>query len=70
MPQPLGPLAQLQRRGPVMFDVVKAARSMTAELIEAQRRIDLGEPFNTTAADLGLTPSELREMLEAMGPVA
>jgi len=70
MPQPPGLLAQLQRRGAVMFDVVKAARSMTAELIEAQRRIDLGEPFNTTAADLGLTPSELREMLDAMGPVS
>ena len=53
-----------------MFDVVKAARSMTAELIEAQRRIDLGEPLSTTAADLGLTPSELREMLEAMVPAS
>ena len=41
-----------------------------AELIEAQRRIDLGEPFNTTAADLGLTPLELREMLDAMGPAS
>ena len=53
-----------------MFDVVKAARSMTAELIEAQRRIDRGEPLNTTAADLGLTPLELREMLDAMGTVS
>ena len=53
-----------------MFDVVKAAHSMRAELIEAQRRIDLGEPLSTTAADLGLTPLELREMLEALGPVS
>ena len=49
-----------------MFDVVKAAHRMRDELIEAQRRMDLGEPLSTTAAELGLTPSELREMLEAI----
>ena len=46
--------------------VEKAAYSMRAELIEAQRRIDLGEPLNTTAAELGLTPGELQELLEVM----
>ena len=60
-----GAASTIKRAGK-MFDVVKAAHSMRAELIEAQRRIDLGEPLSTTAADLGLTPSELREMLEAM----
>ena len=42
-----------------------AAAAIVDELIEAQRRIDAGEPFNTTAADLGYTPGELRELFEA-----
>ena len=46
-----------------MFDVVKAAHRMRAELIEAQRRMGLGEPLNTTAAEMGMTPAELSEML-------
>jgi len=50
----------------MMFDVVKAAHIMRAELIEAQRRMELGEPLSTTAAELGMTPSELREMLEVV----
>ena len=33
------------------------------EMAEAQRRIDAGEPFSTTAAEMGLTPAELSEML-------
>ena len=40
--------------------------NMTKELKEAQRRIDLGEPLSTTAAEMGLTPSELAEMLEGI----
>ena len=40
--------------------------NMTKELKEAQRRIDLGEPLSTTAAEMGLTPSELTEMLEGI----
>ena len=42
-----------------------AASAIVDELIEAQRRIDAGEPFNTTAADLGYTPGELRELFDA-----
>ena len=42
-----------------------AAAAIVDELIEAQRRIDAGEPFNTTAADLGYTPGELRELFDA-----
>ena len=42
-----------------------AAASIVDELIEAQRRIDAGEPFNTTAAELGYTPGELRELFDA-----
>ncbi len=45
------------------FDPQKAALGSLVELKEAQRRIDLGEPFNTTAAELGLTPWELTELL-------
>lgn len=45
------------------FDVKRAARLMQPDLIEAQRRIDAGEPRSTTAAELGLTPNELAEML-------
>ena len=42
-----------------------AAAAIVGELIEAPRRIDAGEPFNTTAAELGYTPGELRELFEA-----
>jgi len=42
-----------------------AAAKMRDELIEAQRRIAAGEPFNTTAAELGYTPGELRELFDA-----
>jgi len=42
-----------------------AAAKMFSNLDEAQRRIDAGEPFNTTAAELGYTPGELRELLNA-----
>ena len=38
---------------------------LQTDLKEAQRRIDNGEPFNTTAADMGYTPIELRELLNA-----
>ena len=47
------------------ISIYDAAAKMCDELIDAQRRIDAGEPFNTTAADLGLTPGELRELFEA-----
>jgi hypothetical protein len=47
------------------ISIYDAAAKMRDELIEAQRRIDAGEPFNTTAADLGYTPGELRELFEA-----
>ena len=39
---------------------------MEEALKEAQRRLDLGEPLSTTAAEMGLTPKELTEMLEAL----
>ena len=45
------------------FDPQKAALTLLVELKEAQRRIDLGEPFSTTAAELGMTPWELTELL-------
>ena len=45
------------------FDIKRAALLMQPELIEAQRRINVGEPFSTTAAELGMTPAELSEML-------
>jgi hypothetical protein len=45
------------------FDIKRAALLMQPELIEAQRRINAGEPFSTTAAELGMTPAELSEML-------
>ena len=47
------------------ISIYDAAAKMCDELIDAQRRIDAGEPFNTTAADLGLTPGELRELIDA-----
>ena len=42
-----------------------AAALMFSNLDEAQRRIDAGEPLNTTAAEMGYTPGELRELLDA-----
>ena len=48
------------------FDPQKAALTMLVELREAQRRIDVGEPFNTTASEIGLTPWELTELLSYM----
>ena len=42
-----------------------AVKSAEDDLNEAKRRIDNGEPFNTTAADMGYTPVELRELLGA-----
>ena len=42
-----------------------AVKSVEDDLNEAKRRIDNGEPFNTTAADMGYTPVELRELLGA-----
>ena len=47
------------------ISIYNAAAKMRDELTEAQRRIDAGEPFNTTAADLGYTPGELRELFDA-----
>jgi hypothetical protein len=35
---------------------------MDKELKEAQRRLNLGEPLSTTAAELGLTPKELTDL--------
>lgn len=37
------------------------------DLLEAARRLDLGEPLSTTAAELGFTPSELKEALQVLG---
>lgn len=45
------------------FDPKAAADAIVAELREAARRMDMGEPMATTAAELGLTPSELLELL-------
>ena len=45
------------------FDVEKAAAEIVEELKEAARRLDLGEAMATTAAELGLTPRELSELL-------
>ena len=45
------------------FDAKKAADQMMSDLKEAARRLDLGEPMATTAAELGLTPRELSELL-------
>ena len=47
------------------ISIYDAAAKMRDELTEAQRRIDAGEPFNTTAAELGYTPGELRELFDA-----
>ena len=46
------------------YDPKRAAGLMIKELNEAIDRINAGEPFNTTAAQLGFTPDELRELLE------
>jgi hypothetical protein len=45
------------------FDAKKAADEIMSDLKEAARRLDLGEPMSTTAAELGLTPRELSELL-------
>ena len=45
------------------FDTAKAAEIIVDELRDAARRLDLGEPMATTAAELGLTPRELVELL-------
>ena len=45
------------------FDPKKAAMQIIDELKEAASRLDLGEPMATTAAELGLTPRELSELL-------
>jgi len=42
----------------------EAARQLREELEQAARRIEAGEPFNTTAAELGFTPEELAELFE------
>ena len=42
-----------------------AAAKMFSNLDEAQRRIDAGEPLSTTAAEMGYTPGELRELFDA-----
>ena len=42
-----------------------AAARLVDELTDARRRLDAGEAFNTTAAELGFTPFELRELLDA-----
>ena len=47
------------------ISIYDAAAKMRDELTAAQRRIDAGEPFNTTAAELGYTPGELRELFDA-----
>ena len=47
------------------ISIYDAAAKMRDDLIEAQRRIAAGEPFNTTAAEIGFTPDELRELLHA-----
>ena len=52
--------------GAINLSLNRKESNMTKELKEAQRRIDLGEPLSTTAAEMGLTPSELIEMLEAI----
>ena len=46
------------------YDPKRAAGLMIKELNEAIDRMAAGEPFNTTAAELGFTPDELRELLE------
>jgi len=46
------------------YDPKRAAGLMIKELNEAIDRINAGEPFNTTAAELGFTPKELRELLD------
>ena len=52
--------------GAINLSLNRKESNMTKELKEAQRRIDMGEPLSTTAAEMGLTPSELAEMLEGI----
>ena len=49
------------------FDPKTAAALMTKELNAALDRINTGEPFNTTAAEMGFTPAELQELIDNMG---
>ena len=58
--------ATLKKEKP-MFDVFKAAEASKPELLEAVRRIENGEPFSTTAEEIGLMPHEMQEMFEALG---
>ena len=44
-------------------EIDRIVNSMRGELVTAQRRLDVGEPFNTTAAEMGLVPGELVELL-------
>ena len=48
------------------FDPKTAAALMIRELNEAIDRINAGEPFNTTAAELGFTPAKLQELFDNM----
>lgn len=48
------------------FDPKTAAALMTEELSAALDRINAGEPFSTTAAELGFTPDELQELIDNM----
>jgi hypothetical protein len=48
------------------FDPARAANLMRDELIGAMGRINRGEPFSTTAAELGFTPSELEELFNCL----
>ncbi len=45
------------------FNVAEAAQAIIEDLKEAARRMNLGEPMATTAAELGLTPRELTELI-------
>ena len=45
------------------FNAEEAALSIIEDLKEAARRMNLGEPMATTAAELGLTPRELTELI-------
>ena len=56
-------------RQTMAFDPKTAAALMIRELNEAIDRINAGEPFNTTAAELGFTPAELQELFDNMESV-
>lgn len=46
-----------------MHEIERQAMDYAPEFREAIRRIDAGEPVNTTAAELGLTPKELLNVI-------